>query len=57
VDIANKIIALHGDEEKQEYLRDRGEAILKTYSFAEERAGRYLEICSEISSIGKEKDD
>jgi glycosyltransferase involved in cell wall biosynthesis len=55
VDIANKIIALHGDEEKQEYLRDRGEAILKTYSFAGERAGRYLEICSEISSIGTEK--
>ena len=56
-DIADKIIALQGDDKKQQYLKDRGEAILQTYSFAEERAGRYLEICSEISSIGKEKDE
>lgn len=56
-DIADKIIALQRDEQKQGFLRDRGEEILQTYSFAEERAKRYLEICSEISSKGKGKND
>lgn len=56
-DIADKIIALLADESKQEFLRNRGDEILQTYSFAENRARKYLEICAEISSKQNRKDD
>ncbi len=56
-DIADKILALLADDEKQESLRNRGEEILQTYSFAEDRARRYLEICAEIYSEKNGKDD
>lgn len=49
-DIAETLIALNENPEKQEFLRDRGEEVLQEYNSSEDRARRYLEICSEISS-------
>lgn len=52
-DIANKIIDLHANPDKQELLRDRGKQILRSYNYPEDRARSFLEICTEISSNGK----
>lgn len=52
-DIAEKIIALQNDGEKQEQLKNRGEEILQGYSFAEQRAESLLEICEGLCSNNK----
>lgn len=52
-DIAKKIIDLQEATEKQEFLRDRGEQILKMYNYPKDRARRFLEICAEISYNGE----
>ena len=57
VDIADKIISLSTDSEKQELLRKQGEKIVKLYDTPNHRAGRYLEILTKISKKGGKNDD
>ena len=52
-DIAEKILDLQAAPEKQKFLMDRGEEILKQYNYPADRARSFLEICTEISSNGK----
>lgn len=54
-EIAEKIIALSEDERQQEYMRKRGEELLRSYGGADYRAQRYLEILKDLSETGRKK--
>lgn len=50
-DIANKIISLSEDCEKQNILISNGESIIKSMITPSERARKFLEICEQISNL------
>lgn len=47
-DITDKIIELAGNKKKQEEMKERGFDLVKTYSNAEQRAGKLLSICQSV---------